>query len=133
MPVIAIPLAFRRAASRPWKRQTVQPFKAWHEYLLTTARFFAGKKIETDRRLNFFGAKNFSRKWDANTRQLGAFSRLGNGDFDDTPPALHPPILWLSGRGVRSGLQAAFFIRQLYGTAGLAAGLARALTQDDDK
>jgi len=28
VPVIAIPLAFRRAASRPWKRQTVQPFKA---------------------------------------------------------------------------------------------------------
>jgi hypothetical protein len=35
--------------------------------------------------------------------------------------------------GVRNGLQAVFFIRQLYGTAGLAAGLARALTQDDDK
>jgi hypothetical protein len=41
-------------------------------------------------------------------------------------------------RGQASGLQATlfclrFFIRQLYGTVGLAAGLARAMTQKDDK
>jgi hypothetical protein len=59
--------------------------------------FFCWRKIETGRRQKFFASEKFSQKRDANTRQLGVFSRLSNGDFHRSPPAQHPPFMALSG------------------------------------
>ena len=41
----------------------------------------------------------------------GQNQRPGNGDFDDTPPALHPPFYGAVGRGSGSRFIAAAFLR----------------------
>jgi hypothetical protein len=51
VPVIAIPLAFRRTASRAVEATNDPAVQASHGHPLTTGRFFAGKKIEIEPRL----------------------------------------------------------------------------------
>jgi hypothetical protein len=43
------------------------------------------------------------------------------------------PPYFMALREKRADYKLRFFIRQLYGTAGLAAALSRAMSQDDDK